>query len=36
MSKSQAIKNTMSRYPSMSVATATYYVVEVLGFSEHS
>lgn len=35
-SKDQAIKATLAKYPMMSVASATYYVVEVLGYSEHS
>jgi len=34
--KDQAIKATLAKYPMMSVASATYYVVEVLGYSEHS
>jgi len=36
MNKAQAIKATLAKYPTMSVASATYYVVEVLGYSEHS
>jgi len=32
MDKSQAIKQTLAKYPAMSVATATYYVEEVLGY----
>ncbi len=35
MTKSQAIKDTLSKYPTMSTATAEYYVVEVLGYSKH-
>jgi len=35
-SKDQAIKATLAKYPMMSVASATYYVVEILGYSEHS
>lgn len=34
--KAQAIQATLAKYPTMSVASATYYVVEVLGYSEHS
>lgn len=36
MSKAQAIQATLAKYPTMSVASATYYVIEVLGYSEHS
>ena len=36
MNKAQAIQNTLAKYPTMSVANATYYVIEVLGYSEHS
>ena len=32
MTKSQAITRTMNKYPAMSVAVATYYVEEVLGY----
>lgn len=30
MTKSEAIKNTLAKYPNMSYAQATYYVEEVL------
>ena len=32
MTKNQAIKSVMKQYPAMSVAVATYYVEEVLGY----
>ena len=32
MSKQTAIKSVMKQYPAMSVAVATYYVEEVLGY----
>ena len=32
MTKSQAITRTMNKYPAMSVAVATYYVEEILGY----
>ena len=32
MSKQSAIKSVMKQYPTMSVAVATYYVEEVLGY----
>jgi len=32
MTKTQAIKATMDKYPSMTLAVATYYVEEVLGY----
>ena len=32
MTKKAAITRTMNKYPAMSVAVATYYVEEVLGY----
>ena len=32
MTKNQAIKSVMKQYPAVSVAVATYYVEEVLGY----
>ena len=32
MSKEQAIKSTMHKFPAMTKAVATYYVEEVLGY----